>query len=403
MKVRISIQRIFMLLLMIMPLVDTFNGIVIRNNNNIMNIGQVYRIIIFIHLLLLFKNIKKQLAFILITSFFIFCIVQLLLPVKYCINNIIVCLKLFIPIFMIFVLEGSIRRNKILYKDIIIVFDVISFITPFTIIIPYLLKIGYNTYDDSIGYLGFYFAANEISFVISACVMYLTTKLTNTIKWKYLLLLVLNISSVLLIGTKSSLAIVATCFLLYIFRFIVKNEGNRYKKVFVISVVIIAIISGIRLFSDNLNSVYMRLLYAKYQQPGRSYLSLLTSGRIERIEDAWEKFHNGPIWQILFGWGLAGANNSQPNIEMDYFDLLFSVGWIGLIIILSLYIYYLKAMGIKFWSLIFLCFAFILAFAGGHILYTGLGGMMHALFLVYLVQYPSKKTRVKFECQHIYI
>lgn len=72
MKIRVSMQRIFILLLMFMPLVDTFNGMFIRNNNSIMNIGQVYRIIILIFLLFLFKNIKRQLAMILIVSFSVF-------------------------------------------------------------------------------------------------------------------------------------------------------------------------------------------------------------------------------------------------------------------------------------------------------------------------------------------
>lgn len=395
MKIRVSVQRIFILLLMVMPLVDTFNGMFIRNNNSIMNIGQVYRIIVFVFLLLLFKNIKKQLAAILIILFSIFCLVQVLLPVPYYISNVILCLKLFIPIFMIFVFEGSIKNNKILFQDIIKVFDVISLITPFTIIVPYLFRTGYRTYDGSAGYLGFYFATNEISFVISVCVMYLVTRLDTLAGWKYLFLLVLNVSSVLLIGTKSALAVVAACVFLYIFRFIIKNKRGSLKKLFIILVVITSIITGFRLFADNLNSVYMRWLYGRQQNPNTSFLFFLTSGRTGRIGNAWEKFHNGLVTQILFGWGLAGGNYAKPYVEMDYFDLLFSVGWIGLIVILLLYIYCLKSININFWSLIFLFFAFVLIFAGGHILYAGLGGMMNALLITYLIPYSFIKTKTR--------
>jgi len=393
MKIRVSVQRIFILLLMVMPLVDTFNGMFIRNNKSIMNIGQVYRIIILIFLLSLFTNIKKQLAIVLIISFSIFCFVQCFLPVPYYISNVIVCLKLFIPIFMIFVLEGLMRKNKISFQDIIKIFDVISFITPFTIIIPYLLGAGYHTYDGSAGYLGFYFATNEISFVISACVMYLVTRLDELAGWKYLFLLVLNIASVLLIGTKSALAIAAVSILLYVFRFIISNKKDKSKKFFIILIIVMAIIAGFSLFADNLNSVYMRWMYGRKQYPDSSYLFFLTSGRTARIMDAWEKFHSGPVSQIFWGWGLAGANYAKPYVEMDYFDLLFSVGWVGLAVVLFLYIYYIKAIKIKFLSLIFLFFAFILIFAGGHILYAGLGGMMNALLIVYLAGYKGKKVK----------
>lgn len=395
MKIRVSMQRIFILLLMFMPLVDTFNGMFIRNNNSIMNIGQVYRIIILIFLLFLFKNIKRQLAMILIVSFSVFCLIQVLLPVSYYISNVVVCLKLFIPIFMIFVFEGLIKNNKILFQDVIKVFDVISFITPFTIIIPYLFKVGYHTYDGSAGYLGFYFATNEISFVSSACIMYLVTRLDKLAGRKYLFLLVLNISSVLLIGTKSALAVVAACVFLYIFRFIIRKQGNRLKKMFVILVIITAIAAGLRIFSDNLNSVYMRWLYGRQQNPGTSFLFFLTSGRTGRIENAWQEFHNGSLIQILFGWGLAGGNYAKPYVEMDYFDLLFSAGWVGLIIILLLYIYCLKSININFWPLIFLSFAFVLIFAGGHVLYAGLGGMMNALLITYLISYSFIKTKTR--------
>ncbi len=393
MKIKVSVQCIFILLLMIMPLIDTFNGMFIRNNDSVMNIGQVYRIIIFILLLLLFKNIKKQLAAILIVLFSVFCFIQVLLPVPYYISNVILCLKLFIPIFMIFVFEGLIKNNKILFQDIIKIFDVISFITPFTIIIPYLFRTGYRTYDGSAGYLGFYFATNEISFVISSCVMYLVTRLDKLAGWKYLFLLVLNISSVLLIGTKSALAVVGACIFLYIFRFIIKKQRGSLKKLFVILAVIIAIIAGFRLFADNLNSVYIRWLYGRQQNPGTSFLFFLTSGRTGRIETAWREFHNGSLTQILFGWGLAGGNYAKPYVEMDYFDLLFSAGWAGLIVILFLYIYCLKSININFWSLIFLSFAFVLIFAGGHVLYAGLGGMMNALLITYLISYSFIKTR----------
>ena len=382
--------HLFMDLLVIMPLIDSVNGILLRNSFSL-NVGQIYRITILFGLFVLMKYVRKKRIEMLLTSFMIFLIVQMCVSTDYGISNALVCLKLFLPIFMMYVLKGLLDREVITFACFSSVIERISLLTPLTIIVPYIGGIGYHTYDSWAGYRGFYFATNEISFVISSCIMYLILRLSDDIELKYVILLVLNILSALLIGTKSSLAVAAASVFLLILSFLRRRGGSKPKEIGAVAVIFVAAIGGIVMFKDSLYAVYMRWLYGRQQNPDASILFSLTSGRTSRIGGAWKTFHDGSLIQILFGWGLAGANNGRPNTEMDYFDLLFAVGWMGFIVIMVLYLLFLKHIKNNFWTIPILGFIFILIFAGGHVLYGGLGGMMYALIMVYLAQYSQIK------------
>lgn len=391
MKTKVTISRLFMGLLVVMPLIDSINGILLRNSISLMNIGQIYRITVLFCLFLMINRVERKQAEILLASFMVFLLVQLCVSTDYGVSNVLVCLKLFIPIFMMYVLKGLLNKEIITFERFSSVIERIALLTPLTIIIPYIGGIGYHTYDSWAGYKGFYFATNEISFAISSCIMYLVLRLSDDIKAKYMVLLVMNISVALLVGTKSSLAVAAASIFLLILSFLRKKGDSKLKKIGTVTIIFVAVIGGIITFKDNLYAVYMRWIYGRQQYPGTSMLFSLTSGRTSRIEGAWKAFHDGPLFQILFGWGLAGANNGKPIIEMDYFDLFFAVGWIGFIIIMILYLLFLKHIKKNFWKVPLLGLTFILIFAGGHVLYAGLGGMMYALIMVYLAQYSQEK------------
>ena len=390
-KTKVNMLHLFLGLLAVMPLIDSVNGILLRNSIRLMNIGQIYRITILFCLISMINRVRRQQDEVLLVSFMLLLLVQLCISWDYGISNTLVCFKLFIPIFMMYVLKGLLDKKIITFERFSNVIERISLLTPLTIIIPYIGGMGYHTYDSWAGYRGFYFATNEISFTVSSCIMYLILRLSDDIEVKYVILLVLNILGSLLIGTKSLLAVAAASIFLLILSFLRRKEGGKSKRIGAVAVISVAAIGGTVMFKDSLHAVYMRWLYGRQQNPDTSILFFLTSGRTSRIEGAWKAFHEGSLIQILFGWGLAGANNGRPNTEMDYFDLLFAVGWIGFIILMILYLLFLRHIKTNFWTIPLLGLIFILVFAGGHVLYAGLGGMMYALIMVYLAQYSQVK------------
>lgn len=390
MKINFEKSRIIVWLIIIMPLIDTLNGMKIRDSDGFINLGQIYRVVILVMLInYLFKYQKRNISICLILAFAVFCIVQLVLPpFTYYTNNVLCVLKLFIPIFMFFALTAMIEKNRLNMEDICNIFNKIALLTPLTILIPYILGIGHHTYEGEAGYLGFYFSTNEISFLNSVIILYLITKLDMEISKKYLILFVLNSMSVLLVGTKSGYAVLATCIFLFALRFFsLKKSSSRLVKLFVIMLTIVTVAIGMKIFAENITNIYQRWVYGIHKNSNKSVIYFLTSGRIDRIVPAWEKFTSGryAIVQQLFGWGLGGVNHGQANCEMDFFDLLYGSGWIGFITIMFIYKYMVKKIRRSFWAGIILIFVFVLSFAGGHVLYAGLGGMSLSIALVYAV------------------
>ena len=360
-RIRVNTINIFKYLLIIMPLVDTFNGMILRGGNA--GIGPLYRVIVFfISILLLQKYNKSRRSIKLFASFVCIVVIQLMMGFYngYEISNVII--------------------------------TSISIITPFTIIIPYILGIGYHTYDSYAGYLGFYYATNEISFVISTCILFLIVNLSDNISTKFVFLLVLNFTSVLLIGTKSAIAISGVSMLLFIWKMVFsKKKIGFLKKICFLFIVVISVSWGLHLFSSNLEAIFNRWMYGRTQYSNESIFFFLTSGRTGRLITSVESFFERSAITILFGQGLSAANFGGLYTEMDYFDLLFGAGLVGLVIIIVLYSYYLKRIKLSFWPVIIVSFTFILIFAGGHVLYAGLGGMMYSLILVYSLIYSNER------------
>ena len=392
-RIRVNTINIFKYLLIIMPLVDTFNGMILRGGNA--GIGPLYRVIVFfISILLLQKYNKSRRSIKLFASFVCIVVIQLMMGFYngYEISNVLICIKLFMPIIIIDVIWEMYKKKKISTDYIYQIITSISIITPFTIIIPYILGIGYHTYDSYAGYLGFYYATNEISFVISTCILFLIVNLSDNISTKFVFLLVLNFTSVLLIGTKSAIAISGVSMLLFIWKMVFsKKKIGFLKKICFLFIVVISVSWGLHLFSSNLEAIFNRWMYGRTQYSNESIFFFLTSGRTGRLITSVESFFERSAITILFGQGLSAANFGGLYTEMDYFDLLFGAGLVGLVIIIVLYSYYLKRIKLSFWPVIIVSFTFILIFAGGHVLYAGLGGMMYSLILVYSLIYSNER------------
>ena len=113
------------------------------------------------------------------------------------------------------------------------------------------------------------------------------------------------------------------------------------------------------------------------------------------LQNGWTLFSKSGFKTILFGWGFGGVNNGMINTEMDFFDLLFCTGVFGAINIIAVYSVILKDIMLKNkTSFLFVGISLGLSFVGGHVLFTGLGGMLFALLIVY-ASLIEKKNMMK--------
>lgn len=389
--VKVTLYSILLALYWIMPFLDSISGAF----HDIYPIGQFYRIILFIYILvLLAKNSKKKFTWI-IVSFFVFMLIQGMISTSYLVKSMQDVIKLFIPITTITLFNVLIKRRKIEKEKIFKLLNQWSAIYPLLIIIPGILGIGINAYDGTVGWKGFFYAVNEISFIMSSLVMYLFWKLYKEINIKTIVLLSLNCMCVLLIGTKTGYATIGLFGLIFLISSIKERNLQKQLRVWclVISVIILAFIEYSKI-QELTAGIFERW---KYQQMlSYSTTDFLFSMRLRRLKNATIIFTNG--FYLIFGWGFGGEQVGFPNMEMDFLDLLFRTGLVGFCCICIYYCIKLRIISKKnIWGMLILLWSFALSFGAGHVLFYGQSGVMFAINFIYTSLINEEKSLMQNE------
>ncbi len=391
----ISFDKMILLIVAFIPIVDTLNGMLIKGSG-ISGIGILYRAIFFLIIIFyqLIEPVSKHFVF-LIINFFIFIFVQYVVSGRYAVESIELTVKMFTPIFMITAFKRMLVKRAVNISDINKLFEWLSIAFPLTIIIPYGLHLGYSTYANNIGYKAFYYATNEISFAIVVMIIYLWSRLKISLNCKYILLYFMNSICCLLIGSKIAIG------MLVVFTFLLVKEnimlkGNKIKtsRLLIVAGVIASIILAVVYYQQEIIKVINRWTYL--QGKAINNINFFTSGRVGFLSEGFIKYKNIGLLHQLFGWGLGGGNNGMGLIEMDFFDLLFSCGVLGTINIILIYYILLRYNYKKSKeSLFIILICFTLSFLGGHVLFTGLGGMMLGLVIFYSIILIKQETQFK--------
>ena len=393
-SIKIGLISIGLLLIKLMPLIDTASGILTPVDTSVVNIGQIYRLLVFAVLILLAikNNIKRNLY--VLPLLILFMIVQCILNMNNVMQVIIAWTKLITSILIFITYSSLIEKKHLSIKRIYDLLDLWAILYPIAFIMPKLLGIDIvASYDSTTGYKGAFYAVNEISFVLSVVVMYLIIRLDQNLKRKYIVLLVLNIFCIILLGTKSSLLVVLFFGISFVYRVIFIHKKQVFKRWFILVSLIVAVFIGWCIFYVQIQDIIQRLLWQR-EYASASNFDFLTSGRIRRIEQGFLMFTENPLY-ILFGWGL-GLSILHIGIEMDFIDLLFGVGIIGFICIMAIYsIFYFHRCEKNYWNNLALLTASILCCFAGHILYYGQSGMaLGVLFLFLFINKNDKNNRI---------
>ena len=365
----------------LLPLMDTFNGMLIKSYS-VSGLGIMYRLAFLAFLLYGFIRCKisRQLCVSLI-MFGAYILLQYFVSGGYGFASVELTVKLFTPILMVQTLTREYKKGKIINSDVHKLFDWLSIVFPLTLIIPHALNIGYTTYLQT-GYKAFYYATNEITFAMCTMIMYNYHRLMIKVEYRHLMRFIICVISGILIGTKISLG-VSLFFIVVLVSKSLFNRKNSLKRLVLPVMVMITAIFVLRRFSGQVQMIVNRWLY--HQAHAENNISFFFSGRNLYLSNGYALFRKMGWFTQLFGWGLGGANNGMVNIEMDLFDLLFSCGYIGLLLLIILYIQIIKGLKIKTYTgLLFIIISFASSAMGGHVLFTGLGGMSLALLFFYL-------------------
>lgn len=397
-KLNLGKKEIFFLLFLLMPFIDTLSGYF----HDVYPIGQVYRILIFAYILYLTKCFSGIKFGYFIWLFCIFLAIQTMIGGLHVKENMQGTVKLFTPIFMIVYFKDSIRKGIIIEKDIYRLFKLLGFLYPILIIIPGVLGISSGAYDATIGWKGFFYATNEISFIACSLVMYSFYNLTLKTNIENIILLLLNITSIIVMGTKTGYATIIIFSFIYLLRPFFKKQKKYYIESIVLLLnAIIVIIIGNKIFSNIVFSIVNRW-HIQRTMYSHSILDFLTSHRLRRIQNGFDSFLHDKPWYPFCGWGFGGELAGLANIEMDCFDLLFRTGIIGTCFILGFYYFYWKKYCSKcLESTLIIAWSFAISFGAGHVLFYGQSGMMLALLCSFAMCIKQEKIFKKLSTRKV--
>ena len=414
MKIVIKFSRIMCCLLLIMPLVDIITGNALSSQSSglLVYLGQLYRVIILIYAsyIIYSKPFSNKELWLPIFTFYVI----LLVFFNYArfngsiIENLSYTMKLLLPIYLIISLKIIIIKN---YNIIDKLFKTYSWIYPLSLLIPWLLNVGYNisNYTFESGYRGFYFANNELNVILMVIFVYCYQELYDNliahrksahkvkIDWINIIKLFLNLLALFLIGSKTSiLAIMIVCF-----AYLYKKENLKKKLKYIIlftSTGIVSFILIINILSSQISNMFQRIIYSYNRFVNtEGVITFLLSTRNLRIKPGIQYwFNDGMEGLINFLFGV-GKSNKCPNngiginafaiIEMDFFDCLFWFGFIASCIVFVFYLsHFIRVIKIKNMfmekSIFILVFSF--SILAGHVIISANSGTIFALVIAKL-------------------
>lgn len=398
---------------MIFPLVDIFNGVFITYGHEI-PLGIAYRLlfICFILYSVLLQGIKRSGIFFLLlislVTLILVCIIQsfffstgiaaLIKELSYIIRF---SLCLLIPFFAKQYQE-QFSVKKIAWLTIILDIFLVG-----GLVIPYLLGIGNSTYDETTGFKGFYFATNDIAYAFLTLLFLIGWFLIRREKLfpsiVFVLLYLSNMYCLLILGTKSGL-LAGVLYSLYLVFYFISHYQSRtlYEQFFLFEFLLLMssllVLKGKEFLLKYLSSVIARFAYFKtlYQD---DWLRLFLSSRNVYLKDAGEQFLQTPNNQIIFWFGSGFENRWEwygrkgGLIEMDFFDMFFSYGMIGFVVLVLVVSYFWISICRKDRSkfgLFLLLFTIIYSFLVGHVFFSALSATVFG-FMVMFIQEIKKE------------
>ena len=231
------------------PLVDFFNGsiIAILNMENGFSLGKFYRIftiIVMVYMVLKYSNKnekKKNIITLLIIALIVTSYLLIFLiyhrSFKGFIYDAVSISKLLLIIIIIYGMVFLCRKKLINIDIVNKIFDFYLVIFPVTMLVPYMLGIGSSTYSSGFGYTGLYYANNDLSIVLLISTIYGLNSAIIKRSIKNSILFILNLISLLLIGSKTGilgLCIALVAYFIFYGRKIINTKSISKKNMIII-------------------------------------------------------------------------------------------------------------------------------------------------------------------------
>lgn len=374
------ISLILMILVIFQPVMDALTYLQIRYSFNFLSISSIIRTITLclIILYLLFTKDKRKEIWFLLIYFIAYLGIQSLILNNDFSNSLNSILTIFyLPSIIIFLNKVNIDKKYFNLK--IVMFTYLIYLN--LIIVPYLFKYGNyanNFYEGKNGFYGLFYGGNEISNIL---VIMLPLVIEYLVQEKNYFLIGLTFIELLLciylVGTKTLILgsiIISIYFLFKYLRPAYKSLDNKKKYplwtlliLLIIGTIILLpkmavtknIIRAINYYGFNLNNIFSLNGLDK----------LIFSSRLEVLGKVINLYLNSPLINILMGLGKSYVSTFK-GIEIDIFDIFFSIGIIGILVYGYLCLKNIKDVKLKGIYLFTFILSIMISLVTGHILNT---------------------------------
>ncbi|MBQ1496039.1 MAG: O-antigen ligase family protein [Bacilli bacterium] len=405
------------LFILFSPILDALTSIFVRNTNLPFSIGTIIRGIFLLFVLIWLKNKGNCNKILLVFLLYAFLALMYFMGIYHLtffneINNIFQIF--YLPIMLLFF--SKYENDKINEKLIVNVY----FIYLNLIIIPFLFNIGYNlseSYSNKTGYFGLFIGGNEISGILVGLSPIVLSFLSKSKSYILKVLIYLELLVVIfLVGTKTLfIGIILTLFFLLYkhlrYAYVVMNE-KKSKIPYIIGLIVIVICVFLLPKSPMIKNFKTTLDYYKVNGIKETIKienidNVVFSKRLTNIYNVGKVYIKGNGEQIIYGIGKTGVMGIK-DIEIDIFDILFSVGIFGTIIYILLILFTTRFNILRDSRYFALSLFILMSIFSGHILIKPMVSIYIAL--LYLLEkntikiekkkillvsnmYPSKKSK----------
>lgn len=410
---KIDIDKVMLLLMLMTPIIDLINGFFNYVLKSDFSPGAIIRAFILMILILIFLLQNKINIIKVGICTMLFVIQMILLSFEYNIklfSEISFLSKIYYNILVIYIMNDIFKHKRSNISKYLNALVIVNIICTSSIIISRILNIGVSSYGINGGFKGLFMGLNDIAATLVVTfpfVIYKAIKESgNKKKIFYIIFSLISGINIVLIGTKTAIAMCALAVAFFIYDFI-KNKGSK-KNLIILGICILISLIVFRVFYWEIfnNTIIARM---KFFFGELDFFTFLVSKRNLTLIDAF------PLWiskikHIIFGVGFTQGSNfigtflkGHGMIEMDIFDILYFYGLVMLpIIIIPTFKVLYKSIKIFFKNEIFIekllslgyIINFIIMFLGGHILLSPLAGVYFAVLFAIVNNIELSKRKI---------
>ena len=370
-------DKLIFIFIIIQPFIDAITMYQIRSPIKIISISVITRgLFLVIISFWLYKKCRKKLLFYILLGYFVIDVVYIILFTNNSIYQEIANLFqiFYLPLVILFF---QLYENKKI--NLSLIFKIYLIYLNF-IIVPYFLHIGVYAseyYPGKSGYYGLFNGGNEISAVILAMLPWIIHYLSNNRNvFLKIFTAIETIFCIYLIGTKTILLGSIIILLYFLIPKIFKIFKKDVLKNILISILIATILLILIIIVVPSMPLYKNILLALKFFNVNSLTDFLKievidniifSGRLNILENINEIYCNSQFITYIFGLGETTLLNLKL-IEIDIFDIFYSIGILGIFIYLMIMIKGIKKAKLKsIYLFSFILLIFVSLFTG-HIL-----------------------------------